>query len=75
MTEFKCLKAVFMFIFLEVHNEDMCPQQFIMLLYRKRCLNEGRNSRSHMFFKISVLKNLQNFTGKHLCWRLLLIKL
>ena len=24
-----------------------------------------------MFFKIAVLKNFANFTGKHLCWSLL----
>ena len=28
-----------------------------------------------MFFKISVLENLANFTGKHLCWSLFKIKL
>ena len=28
-----------------------------------------------MFFKIGFLKNLLNFTGKHLCWILFLIKL
>ena len=22
----------------------------------------------HMFFKLGVLKNVANFTGKHLCW-------
>ena len=27
-----------------------------------------------MFFKIGVLENFANFTGKHLCWSLLLIK-
>ena len=27
-----------------------------------------------MFFKIGVLKNFANFTGKHLCWSLFLIK-
>ena len=26
-----------------------------------------RGSRSQMFFKVSVLKNFANFTGKHLC--------
>ena len=26
--------------------------------------------RSRMFFKVSVLKNFANFTGKHLCWSL-----
>ena len=60
----------------------------MMLL--KRCLHEsqrktlwlsfvnprkGRSSRSQMFFKIGVLKNFANFTGKHLCWSLFLIKL
>ena len=34
-----------------------------------------RNSRSHMCFKIGVLKNLAIFTGnEHLCWSLILIK-
>ena len=28
-----------------------------------------------MSFKVGVLKNFANFTGKHLCWRLFLIKL
>ena len=34
-----------------------------------------RSSPSHMFFKIGVLKNFANFTGKHLCWSLFLIEL
>ena len=34
-----------------------------------------RSSRLQMFVKIGVLKNLANFTGKHLCWSLFLIKL
>ena len=34
-----------------------------------------RSSRSKMFFKIVVLKNLSNFTGKHMCRSLFLIKL
>ena len=29
-----------------------------------------RSNRSQMFFKIVVLKNLANFTRKHLCWSL-----
>ena len=29
-----------------------------------------RSSRSQMFFKIGVLKNVAIFTGKHLCWSL-----
>ena len=32
------------------------------------------NSRSHMLFKIGVLKNFANFTGKQLCWSLFLTK-
>ena len=35
----------------------------------------SRSSRSQMFFKISVLKNFENFTGNHICWSLFLIKL
>ena len=34
-----------------------------------------RSSRSQMFFRIDVQKNFANFTGKHLCWSLCLIKL
>ena len=34
-----------------------------------------RSSRSQMLFEIDVLKNFSNFTGKHLCWSLFLIKL
>ena len=34
-----------------------------------------RGSPSQMLFKIDVLKNVVNFTGKHLCWSLFLIKL
>ena len=34
-----------------------------------------RNSRSQIFFKISVLKNLANFTEKHLFRKPFLIKL
>ena len=37
-------------------------------------MHNVRNSRSQMFFKISVLKNFANFTGKHLGWNLFLIK-
>ena len=34
-----------------------------------------RSSHLQMFFKIGVPKNFANFTGKHLCWNLILIKL
>ena len=33
------------------------------------------DSLSQMFFKIGILKNFANFTGKHMCWSLFLIKL
>ena len=39
------------------------------------CVDNGWNSCSQMFFKIDVLKNFGNFTGKQLCWSLFLIKL
>ena len=34
-----------------------------------------RSSRSLMFFKIYVLENFANLTGKHLCWSFFLIKM
>ena len=37
--------------------------------------NTSRSNRLHVFFKIGVLKSFTNFTGKHLCWILLLKKL
>ena len=33
--------------------------------------SQARSSPSQMFFKIGVLKNFPDFTGKHLCWRML----
>ena len=33
-----------------------------------------RSSRLQIFFKIGVLKNFANFTGKHMCWSLFLKK-
>ena len=40
-----------------------------------RALNKSQNQPLQMFFKTRVLKNLENFTGKHQCWNLFLIKL
>ena len=34
-----------------------------------------RGSFSYMFFKVAVLKNFANFTGKHLCCSFFLMKL
>ena len=36
--------------------------------YDQQTIIHHRSSRSHMFFKIGILKNFANFTGKHLCW-------
>ena len=36
-------------------------------------ISRDKSSRLQMFFKIEVLKNFTNFTGKHLRWSLLLI--
>ena len=38
-----------------------------------RNIQSFRSSRSHMFFRIGILKNLAIFTGRHLCWSLLLL--
>ena len=38
-------------------------------------LAKQRSSRSQILFKTGVLKNFANFTGKHMCWSLFLIKL
>ena len=40
---------------------------FITFITIRRC-------RSQIFYKIAVLKYFANFTGKHLCWSLFLIK-
>ena len=39
----------------------------LIFVYRSNCW--------HMFFKICVLKNFTDFTEKHLCWSLILVKL
>ena len=41
----------------------------------KTMKSDCRSSRLQMFIKISVLKNFESFTGKHLCWSLFLTKL
>ena len=33
-------------------------------------MNNGKSSCSQMFFKVGVLKNFTNLTGKNLCWGL-----
>ena len=41
--------------------------------YWLNSLEKARSSRARMFFKIGVLKNFANYTGKHLCWSLFLL--
>ena len=43
-------------------------------LYIYHDFNIITSCRSQMFFKLDVFKNFRNFTGKHLCWSLFLIK-
>ena len=38
-------------------------------------LKQSKSSRSQIFFETSSLKDFTRFTGKHLCWGLVLIKL
>ena len=40
------------------------------LLFSQNPVKVFRGSHSHMFFKIGVLKNFENFRGKQLCWSL-----
>ena len=44
------------------------PEEDVMLSFANP--RKGRSSRSQIFFKIGVLKNFANFTGKHQCWSL-----
>ena len=43
-----------------------CSRILRLIVSHKR----SRSSRSQVFFKIGVLENFTNFTGKHLCWSL-----
>ena len=46
----------------------------LVLCYWGTSYHRDRRSHSHMFFKIGVLKNFANFTGKHLGWCFILTK-
>ena len=48
------------------------PEEDVMLSFVNP--RKGRGSRLQIFFKIGVLKNFADFTGKHRCWSLFLIK-
>ena len=51
--------------------------KFKMIIFhdQKVLLLNFKSSRSQMFFKIDVLKNLAMFTEEHLCWSYFLIQL
>ena len=51
-----------------------CFYTFLITLIIIFTLTIIRTRRLQMFYKIGVLKNFANFTGKHLCWSVLLIK-
>ena len=56
-----------------------CEQDYYIIICQRRS-NKNlqhfyRSSRSQMFLEIGVFKDFANFTGKHLCWSLFLIKL
>ena len=40
----------------------------LMIIFTFITFTTIRSSRSQMFYKIGVLKNVANLTGKHLCW-------
>ena len=55
-----------------------CPiKSWMKNIHRKKLASVSwtRSNRLQMFFKMDVLKIFANFTGKHLCWILFLIKL
>ena len=69
--------TAFFFLFFFVLFEGVFPKFEIDITLRETisgcCLqiyetSQNRSSRSQMFFKIDVLKNFPNFTGKHQCW-------
>ena len=56
-----------------------CAPNDLLCYFTENDVSTSAEAVVRMFFKLSVLKNLKNFTGKHLCWTLiqtlLLIKL
>ena len=55
----------------------LCFKKILLCTLSRSRVVQTRHYRSsllQMFFKIDVLKNFANFTGKHQCWNLLLIK-
>ena len=59
------------------HSTQLKLQIYVLSSYPLslyRFFTMFRSNRLQMFFKIGVLRNFANFTGKHLCWSLFLIK-
>ena len=61
----------------KMHMKYVLHNKFRMIIFhdQKALSLNFKSSRSQMFFKIDVLKNLAMFTGKHLCWSYFLIQL
>ena len=61
----------------KIHVKYAFHNKFRMIIFhdQKALSLNFKSSRSQMFFKIDVLKNLAMFTGKHLCWSYFLIQL
>ena len=52
-----------------IKGRPPCILEFHLLVFHNK-LPDCRSNCSQVLFKISVLKNLSIFTGKHLCWSL-----
>ena len=55
-------------------DNQICYFRFPRILIPKQLFRRSEAVVLQMFFKIGVLTNFGNFTGKHLCWSLLLKK-
>ena len=54
-------------------KRGMVPRFHNIIDALQKGMKKIRSSLSQMFFKIAVLKNFANFTGRQLCWSLFLI--
>ena len=69
--ELQVTHAAFNFQQKRVQNSESNVNSFNRSSHWRCSIN--RSSRSEMFFKIVVVKNLAKFTEKHLCWSLFLM--
>ena len=61
---------------LNLHSDKVSSSPSLPLLFAIVFWGEtNRSALSQLFLKIDVLNNFVNFTGKHQCWSLFLIKL